>query len=235
MLTHDGKCYRGNLRENSEDNSTSAKQNSPIVIQDDIGTNWQTKNENLLIWSCWNKKSIWQPWLQENVTRRDNNNNSKSSDPNGLRRCVSRVLPPWQQPYTETTTRKEEWRGGLYLWILDCNSSLCIDSQRDYANPEGQEEDKKWNLTATKSPQKLEWLILHICSNIIPSETSNLLTTRSSERNTSRRPRRESNPQRLWRWKAATPSRNIKPYNREKESMKGTRKKYLREEPTDGT
>jgi len=98
MLTHDGKCYRGNLRENSEDNSTSAKQNSPIVIQDDIGINWQTKNENLLIWSCWNKKWIWHPWLQENVTRRDNNNNSKSSDPNGLRRCVSRVLPPWQQP-----------------------------------------------------------------------------------------------------------------------------------------
>jgi hypothetical protein len=30
---------RGKLREKSEDNSTSAKQNSPIVIQDDIGTN----------------------------------------------------------------------------------------------------------------------------------------------------------------------------------------------------
>jgi hypothetical protein len=39
-------------------------------------------------------------------------------------------------------------------------------------------------LTATKSPQKLEWLILHICSNINPSETSNVLTARSSERNT---------------------------------------------------
>jgi hypothetical protein len=118
------------------------------------------------------------------MTRRDNNNNSKSSDPNGLRRCVTRVLPPWQQPYTETTTRKEEWRGGLCLWILDCNSSLRIESQRDFANSEEQEKDKKWNLTATKSPQKLEWLILHICSNINPSETSNVLTARSSERNT---------------------------------------------------
>jgi hypothetical protein len=191
MLTHDGKCYRGNLRENSENNSTSAKQNSPIVIQDDIGTNWQTKNENLLIWSCWNKKWIWHPWLQENVTRRDNNYNSKSSDPNGLRRCA---LGFCLLGKNQTTRRKDEWRGGLYLWILDCNSSLRIESQRDYANPEEQEKDKKWNLTATKSPQKLEWLILHLCSNIIPSETSNLLTTRSSERNTSEHHQEEDKP-----------------------------------------